>query len=175
MKRRHTRLASCAAPVILTLALGACGGSTQSDHGTTAGGDDHTPTVAVKQIDGVGTVLVDDHGHALYASDQEADGKVRCKDDCTTFWDPLRASTSQPTAGSAVTGQLAVIRRPDGTRQITYDRKPLYRFTEDPGPGEVTGDNFKDSFAGTSFTWHAITSDGSSQSKPGPAKPGPGY
>lgn len=175
MKRRHTRLASWTAPAVLTLALGACGGSTQSDQGTTVARDNNTPTVAVKQVHGVGAVLVDDHGHALYASDQEADGKVRCKDDCTTFWDPLQPGASRPTAEPAVPGRLAVIRRPGGTPQVTYDHKPLYRFTEDPGPGQVTGDNFKDSFAGTSFTWHAITSDGSSNSSASPAQPGPGY
>ena len=56
--------------------------------------------------------------------------------------------------------RLADIKRPDGTRQVTYDGRPLYRFTEDGGAGKVTGDGFKDSFGGTKFTWHAVTTDG---------------
>jgi predicted lipoprotein with Yx(FWY)xxD motif len=37
---------------------------------------------------------------------------------------------------------------------VTYERKPLYTFAEDPSPGEVTGNGFADDFGGTSFTWH---------------------
>ena len=127
-----------------------------------AGGSD-APTVSVKQADGFGAVLVDDQGHALYTPDEEAGGKIRCTRSCTTFWDPLPAGASAPTAASAVSGRLAVIRRTDdGSRQLTYGGEPLYRFTEDPGPGTVTGDNFKDDFDGTRFTWHAVTSRGPS-------------
>jgi predicted lipoprotein with Yx(FWY)xxD motif len=61
-----------------------------------------------------------------------------------------------------VSGKLAQVKRPDGTMQVTFDGKPLYRFTEDSAPGQVTGNNFKDDFDGTQFTWHAVTTGGSS-------------
>jgi predicted lipoprotein with Yx(FWY)xxD motif len=169
MRSRHIRVARWAAPAALALAIGACGGSAQSD-GRAA------PTVSVKNVDGVGAVLVDDHGHALYTSDQEADGKVRCKDGCTTFWDPLEPGSSAPTAGSDVSGRLAVIRRADdGTQQVTYRGKPLYRFNEDPGPGQVTGDKVTDDFGGTRFTWHAVTSKGAPDASTRPSQRSDGY
>jgi hypothetical protein len=34
-------------------------------------------TVSARVVDGVGTVLVDAHGAALYTPDQEADGTLR--------------------------------------------------------------------------------------------------
>jgi predicted lipoprotein with Yx(FWY)xxD motif len=152
--RRH-RWTALAVPA-LALALSACGGS---DPGATATAGSGTPTVGVKTIDGIGAVLVDDHGAALYTPEQEADGKIRCTGECTAFWTPLQAG-SPTTAADSVDGRLADIKRPDGTRQVTYDGRPLYRFSEDGGAGKVTGDGFKDTFAGTEFTWHAVTTAG---------------
>jgi predicted lipoprotein with Yx(FWY)xxD motif len=90
-----------------SLALAACGGGA-------SGGSD---TVAVRSIDGVGNVLVDSSGQALYASDVEADGKVKCIDACESFWKPLTVDSATPTAASSDVGKLAVIKRPDGSRQ----------------------------------------------------------
>src|SRR5918996_545378 len=67
-----------------------------------------------------------------------------------------------PTA-SSVPGMLGVSERPDGTRQVTFDGKRLYSFTEDD-PGEVTGDGFSDAFGGQTFTWHVVSVGGASDS-----------
>ena len=48
-----------------------------------------TVTVAARQIPGVGKVLVDGSGLALYASDQETGGMARCTGACNSFWKPL--------------------------------------------------------------------------------------
>jgi hypothetical protein len=40
---------------------------------------------------------------------------------------------------------------------------PLYSFTQD-GPGEVTGDGFKDAFDGKRFTWNVVAVGGSAGS-----------
>jgi predicted lipoprotein with Yx(FWY)xxD motif len=176
MSIRHFRLARWAAPAALTLAITACGGSAHSDRSAAATNGGAAPTVSVKQVGSFGAVLVDDGGHALYASDEEADGKVRCTKSCTAFWEPLRAGASAPTAASAVSGKLAVIRRADDhTRQVTYRGKPLYRFTEDPGPGQVTGEGVMDDFDGTSFTWHAVRSGASADSSSSPSQRSDGY
>ena len=170
----NTRIARWTAPsaVALALAVAGCGGGGSSE--TSAAGA--AQTVSAKQLAGLGAVLVDDHGHALYASDQEAAGMIRCTGSCTTFWDPLTAGASAPTGGSDVTGKLATIRRADGARQVTYKGMPLYRFTQDPGPGQVTGNDFKDAFGGTSFTWHAVTTAGLAGSTSSSSAPmGNGY
>jgi predicted lipoprotein with Yx(FWY)xxD motif len=162
-----TRITLAAAAAAAAFVIAGCGGGGSVP--TATGGA--APTVSVKQLDGIGAVLVDDHGHALYASDQEAGGRIRCTGGCTTFWDPLTATA--PTAAPGVTGKLATIRRGDGAQQVTFKGKPLYRFTEDPGPGQVTGDDFKDSFGGTAFTWHAVTTSGHATSAP--SNPRSGY
>ena len=116
-------------------------------------------------------MLVDAEGAALYAADQEAGGTVLCTDSCTSIWEPLTVSGSTPTAGDGLDGKLGVMTRPDGSRQITFDGRLLYRFTEDPDAGTVTGNGVADSFDGRAFTWHVATPTGISTSDANSSSP----
>ena len=78
-------------------------------------------------------------------------------------WLPLTAD-GEPVAGEGVDGRLAVVERPDGTSQVTYDGTPLYSFVEDSGEGTVTGNGLSDDFDGEAFTWHVMTPTGPSTS-----------
>jgi predicted lipoprotein with Yx(FWY)xxD motif len=133
--------------LIAAVALVACG---NDDDGSATASS--TSGTTVHMDDGT---LVDADGAALYTSDQEMNGKVRCTDACAEIWLPLTAA--KPTAADDVSGKLGTVKRPDGARQVTLDGKPLYSFAED-SPGEVTGDGFKDSFAGRDFTWSVVGS-----------------
>src|SRR5438034_6781422 len=109
--------------IAAALVIGACGGGGGgSSSAAPAGGE----SVATSQISGVGRVLVDQSGKPLYTSDQEESGKIVCATSaCTTFWKPVHAGKQMPTGGSD-TGKLGVVKRPDGTRQVTTDGRPLY-------------------------------------------------
>jgi predicted lipoprotein with Yx(FWY)xxD motif len=146
-------------PALLTLAalvVAGCG-----NNGAAAGGASRGATVDAAKIDG-GTVLVDSSGAALYTPAGGAD----CTGACAKVWIPLAAGTSAPTKGDGVPGSLDSTARADGTRQVTYNGKPLYRFAEDKS-GQVTGDGASDAFGGMSFTWHVIrTKGGAAKQKP---------
>ena len=159
-KTTYASLLVLAAAVILVLS--ACGGGGDSN----AGGSTSStgPTVSSESVDGVGQVLVDAKGAALYAADQEAGGTVLCTDSCTSIWEPLTVSGGTPTAGDGLDGKLGVMTRPDGSRQVTFDGRLLYRFAEDPDTGTVTGNGFADTFDGQAFTWHVATPTGISTS-----------
>lgn len=150
MTRFRTYSALVALAAAAVFALAACGGGS-SDSTPAAGGE----TVSVETVDGVGDVLVDAQGDALYSPDQEAGGKVLCTGACASIWEPLTLPDGdQPTGSSDVSAKLGTVQRPDGTSQVTFEGKPLYTFVADPEPGTVTGDGFTDAFGGTSFTWH---------------------
>ena len=110
-------------------------------------------TVATKSIDGK-RVLVGADGKALYTSDQEAGGMVRCTGACLEFWEPLTIQ-GQPT-GTVSGGTLGVLTRPDGKTQVTFNGDPVYRFLHDQS-GQLGGDGLDDAFDGQQFTWHAVT------------------
>jgi predicted lipoprotein with Yx(FWY)xxD motif len=98
---------------------------------------------------------VDSAGKALYAADEEADSSVVCTGACTSFWIPATIDEGAP-SGNSLPGELGVVERGDGTRQVTFDGERLYTFVEDE-PGEVTGDGFSDAFDGQQFTWHVVS------------------
>jgi predicted lipoprotein with Yx(FWY)xxD motif len=158
------KLIAPAAALAAALALASCGGgggsgSSSAGASSAAGSDTSSKTVSVRQLAGVGSVLVDQSGKALYSSDVEASGKIVCSSGaCAAFWKPLTADGGKPT-GPATAGKLGMIKRPDGSQQVTANGKPLYTFSED-SPGKATGNNFTDDFDGHHFTWNVVQAGG---------------
>jgi len=159
------------------LTIAACGGG---GGGGGAGTSAATPAassgaaISVKQLSGVGRVLVDGSGKPLYTPNLEANGKIVCSGSCTAFWQPVAATSGKAPSGA---GKLGVVKRPDGTMQLTSGSKPLYTFTQD-SPGKATGDGFTDAFGGHHFTWHVVHAGGKttqSKSAPSPSSAVPGY
>ncbi len=157
-----------------TVVLAACGSSgDNSSDATTPSAAASGKTVSVKNVDGVGDVLVDTSGMALYSSDEEANGKIVCDSGCLSFWKPLKAGSATPTAAGDA-GKLSVVKRPDGTKQVAANGRPLYTFAED-SPGNVKGNGFEDDFDGQHFTWHAIVAGGQPAGASGGGESDDGY
>ena len=162
--RRGSFLTLLAVPV-LAIGLAACGGSSNSS-GSSSNAVSTMPaqtsassdTVSTKSVSGVGTVLVDSKGDALYTNNQDTASKMACTAACQSIWPPLMASGKPTSSDSSVQAKLGV-----ANGQVTFDGKPLYTFVQD-SPGQATGNGFMDSFGGTNFTWTAATTGGSAAS-----------
>lgn len=91
-----------------------------------------------------GGVLVDSAGMTLYTFDKDTpnSGKSSCNGPCAALWPPV------PATGN-VSGDYSVVTRDDGSKQLAYKGKPVYRYTPDQKAGDKLGDNFKD-------VWHVI-------------------
>lgn len=142
MRMRRTvpaAAASLLAALALAAALAGCGGS--SGAAARPAGD----TVRSATIPGLGRVLVDGDGYTLYAYMPDRRGPSRCFGMCAHQWPPLVLSPGQrqPRGGPGVdAAKLATVRRPGGSRQVTYDGWPLYTFVNDSAPGQATGQAF---------------------------------
>ena len=91
-----------------------------------------------------GTVLADAKGMTLYAFDRDTTpGKSACNGQCAQNWPPLMASTTD----AKPMGEWIIITRDDGGEQWAYKGKPLYTWSKDQKPGDVTGD-------GLNNVWH---------------------
>ena len=154
------RLMTLGMAIPTALAIAACGSAASSGSASTAAASNAaSTTVTVRQLPGVGSVLVDNTGKALYANNLESAGKILCNDAaCNAFWMPVTTHAGQPTAPAGA-GTLGVTKRPDGTTQLTANGKPLYTFSED-SPGKANGNGFKDQFAGHNFTWNVVLANG---------------
>ena len=89
-----------------------------------------------------GKSLVDVNGMTLYTFDRDAKGKSNCNGQCASLWLPLIADTD-----AKASGDFSFVTRDDGRKQWAYKGKPLYTWTKDTKPGDVTGD-------GVNSVWH---------------------
>jgi predicted lipoprotein with Yx(FWY)xxD motif len=178
--RRGAAFSGLAATAAVVAACGSAGGSTAGS-GSAAGGGSNTNNgsaagaeVSARQLSGVGSVLVNKSGRTIYSvkSPSEANGNIKCTGSCTTFWFPVTGSASLSASG--LPGKLGSVSRPDGTKQLTYNGMPLYTFKLDTAPGQDHGNNFRDSFNGTNFTWQVVTASGkpAGGSTPAPSNTG---
>jgi predicted lipoprotein with Yx(FWY)xxD motif len=106
------------------------------------------------------TVLVDAQGMTLYALSGEANGKFICSSSaCEGVWHPLTVQAGSTPSGTV--SSLSVVKRPNGTTQVTYKGMPLYTFAQDRAAGEANGQGVKDV-----GTWSAVPASGESSTAP---------
>ncbi len=98
-----------------------------------------------------GALLVTDHrGYAVYGNRQETPEELQCVDaECTASWIPL--APRHCAVGPALDlDQYAVVSRPDGSEQVTYDGVALYVWSGDGAVGVPAGD-------GVAGIWFAVS------------------
>ncbi len=112
-------------------------------------------TVAVGSASGVGQVLVDSNGMTLYyfKKDAQGNGKSTCYGSCASIWPPQATSGVPKASDGAEASKLGVIKRTDGTKQVTYNGWPLYTYTADTQPGQANGTDVK-SFGASWYPLH---------------------
>ena len=93
-------------------------------------------------------VLAKANKQALYYWNRERrGGPIRCTGACARAWPPyLLGNRVVPRKIAGYKGVFGVIRRPDGRRQLTYNRRPLYTYVNE-GRGVVFCDNVDGWFA----------------------------
>jgi predicted lipoprotein with Yx(FWY)xxD motif len=154
---------------IIAAVVAGCGST--SGHGKSAAGQGITDTVSLASVSGVGKVLVDSKGFALYSPAQEKSGAIHCTGSCASIWVPLTVKGS-PQAAAGL--NLGTVMRPDGKTQVTFNGKPLYRFAADNSPKSVSGNGVSDHFGGKSFNWH-VASPGKTTASTGGGRYSSGY
>jgi predicted lipoprotein with Yx(FWY)xxD motif len=126
------------------------------------------------------TIVVDSHGRSVYALSPETAHHLLCTSrTCLGFWPPVtvRSRSVKLQAGHGVQGHLGLLRRSNGTLQVTLRGLPLYRYSGDSARGEANGNGIK-SFGGT---WHVVRPTTTPApapampNPPAPMSPAPGY
>jgi predicted lipoprotein with Yx(FWY)xxD motif len=86
-------------------------------------------------------VLVNAQGRTLYVFARDKPNKSVCSGQCAIAWPPLLIpkGTTPPAAIPGIKGKFGVAVRTGGARQLTYDGAPLYLWSKDKKPGDMTG------------------------------------
>jgi predicted lipoprotein with Yx(FWY)xxD motif len=132
--------------------LAACGGAAS---GTTASGTSGAPTPASGSglhvaTTSLGKVLVDQQGMTVYLLTADGRDQSTCGTDCLSAWPavtPGRTKLDVP---------VGTTNTPAGTPTATVAGQPVYTFTNDRAPGDVSGEALK-AFGGT---WYAVSASG---------------
>jgi predicted lipoprotein with Yx(FWY)xxD motif len=123
--------------VVLATALGIVGFIAA---GAVAGTESQAGATLSLRETTLGKILVNSKGHTLYLFMKDRNGKSACNGQCAKFWPPLLAK-GMPTAGPGVKKALvATTRRSNGSRQVTYNRHPLYAYVLDKRAGQTRGE-----------------------------------
>jgi predicted lipoprotein with Yx(FWY)xxD motif len=120
-----------------TASKAAAGHSSSTANGSTPQSP-QTPTQSVSPVEATGrgtfgTILVTASGASLYRYTPDKPNMPTCTGSCAMAWPPdlLPAGSTSIPSGS-LTG-LGSVMLPDGRRQLTYNRTPLYTFADDSG------------------------------------------
>ncbi|MDL5156665.1 COG4315 family predicted lipoprotein [Actinomycetospora termitidis] len=111
----------------------------------------------------LGTVATSD-GYTLYqyTKDSNKPAAATCTGTCAEQWPPVLASDGDPWLKGIDASRVGTVDRPDGTKQLTLNGWPLYRYGKDAGPGETAGN-------GVGGTWKAVGPDGKAVAGNAPA------
>jgi predicted lipoprotein with Yx(FWY)xxD motif len=101
----------------------------------------------------VGTVMTSG-GFTLYRNtkDKAVPPTSSCLGTCTSTWSPI-GGAAQPILDGVDATLIGTLVRPDGTKQLTVDGWPVYRYIKDMLPGTVNGQ-------GVDGVWQAVGPDG---------------
>ena len=115
----------------------------------------HAATVTTART-GLGRILVDVRGRSLYLFEKDTQSRSACSGVCSTYWPPLLTSGKAIAIKGAKASLLGVVRRADGSRQVSYAGHPLYFFSGDSGRGQTNGEGLQDFGAG----WYVLAPAG---------------
>jgi predicted lipoprotein with Yx(FWY)xxD motif len=106
-----------------------------------AGSSKSSATISLRSTK-LGAILVNSKGRTLYLFGKDKNGKSACAGQCVQFWPPLIAH-GNPTVGKGLKASLVrLVRRSDGKMQVSYNRHPLYTFSQDKRAGQLNGQGF---------------------------------
>ena len=168
--RRQLRGALLAIPAAAAglVALAACGSSGGSSASSPAPSVSASASAAAAKaglktakVSGT-TLLTSAKGFTLYTFAPDTATKSACNGPCAASWPPVKPS-------GAVKGPYATIKRSNGSKQLTFHGRPLYTFTGDTSPGQVSG-NGVNAFGGL---WHDAPATGA-KAPAGNSSPGSG-
>ena len=109
---------------------------------------DGKKVVAAEMDPHVGGVAV-----TVYSYSRDRPGVSKCNGACAVKWVPV-LTRGRPQVSGIATKAVGIIRRPDGTDQVTYDGNPLYLYSAEKG---IFIDNLPSS-AGTAGNGNGLSS-----------------
>jgi predicted lipoprotein with Yx(FWY)xxD motif len=137
----RTPLIVLVAAAMAALVVAGCGGG--DNQATAASGQPggSSDTISVADNGDLGKILVDSKGMTIYLFEQDSGPRSTCSGACAADWPPV-TTTGTPSAGKGLPASMVgTTARSDGSKQVTYNGHPLYRYIGDQNAGDANGQN----------------------------------
>jgi len=148
MNRKIKMLIAAAAPLALLLAGVACGAGGTAYSSPYGGAAAASPDVGAIRLatrsTPLGRIVVDGSGRTLYLFEKDKARRSACYGACAQYWPPLLTRGKAVARPGVKQSLIGTTRRRDGTEQVTYAGRPLYRYVGDTGPGQTNGAGLQD-------------------------------
>jgi len=143
----------------------AAGGSIVAASASTSRSTPQLQSIAVSPYSGL---LANSKGFSLYVLSAESAGKFHCTGGCLRIWPPFLVKTSVKTItrSRSVIGSIGFDKRSSTTKQVTFNGFPVYKFTGDTSPRQVSGEGI----VADGGTW-TLVSAGAKTNGTTPVKP----
>jgi predicted lipoprotein with Yx(FWY)xxD motif len=120
-------------------------------------------SISIKAGDtSLGKILVDRAGQTLYGFTNDTAAASTCFGSCAEAWPPVLVSENWTVGPGLDSAVFSTIIRADGKRQLVAGKWPLYAFSGDAKPGDLTGQ-------GSGDVWFVVGLDAKLIKTPAPA------
>jgi predicted lipoprotein with Yx(FWY)xxD motif len=139
----RTRTAAVLGVAVFALAAcsngeGSAGGDQEAGGGSAGATGATVAMVRVARGD-LGPMLVDADGRTLYVFLADTGSTSTCYGECAANW-PALVSSGRPAAADGIDpSMIGTTVRTDGSKQVTFDGRPLYVFGGDAAAGDTNG------------------------------------
>ncbi len=101
----------------------------------------------------LGKILVDGKGMTLYVYTKDGPNQSNCTGSCMKAWPPLLTKSGASAGDGVDASLLGTATLADGSKIVTYNKRPLYYWASDTQPGDTTGQ-------GVGNVWYVVGPDG---------------
>ncbi len=107
----------------------------------------------------LGSIVVGNNGMTVYVFLKDGPDTINCNAACLAKWPPV-TTMGNPTLGTGIDASLiGSATLSDGTKVVTYNHMPLYYWSKDQKPGDITG-------LGIGNVWYLVSPQGTLVGQP---------
>ncbi|MEE1782481.1 hypothetical protein PUR71_06030 [Streptomyces sp. SP17BM10] len=156
-----------ASGLAVTALVAGCGSSGSGSSAKPSPSTTPAPTLQTATDPKLGTIVTDGSGFTLYRfdKDESTPPDSYCNAGCVSTWPP-EAATGNATVKGIDSKLVGSFTRDDGSKQITINGWPVYRYAPDTKPGDTKGQ-------GVMGVWFAVTPTGGKAGAPSGSTPAP--
>ena len=137
-------LATLASAAVIALIVAGCGSGGSSSSSAMPSATPSSGAGVMAASTSLGKIVTDSKGRTLYLFTHDTGMKSTCTGACASEWLPFTAGSKPAVSGGIAGDAVSLVKRSDGSKQVTLNGHPLYYFVGDQAAGQTNGQGVND-------------------------------